>query len=81
MATSDTEIIFDMWDTMKSFIPAKEKMTAAERIIKWCDDYGIQKTDIAEMTEEDKILETAYDRYFADDDEDNLNSDWDEYEE
>jgi|TARA_R110001606_G_scaffold47376_3_gene120591 hypothetical protein len=80
MATNDMEIILDVWDTMKSYIPAKEKMAAAERIIKLCDDNGIRKTDIAEMTDDDKILETAFDRYFIDDDEDDLDNDWDEYE-
>ena len=34
MATSDTEILLDVWDTLKSFIPSKDKMEAAERIIK-----------------------------------------------
>ena len=75
----ETDFIFDMWEAMKPLIPAKDKMEAAERIIKMCDEYGISKEDIQEMIENDKILETAYDRYFVDDDEED--EDWDEYDE
>ena len=81
MATSDTEILLDIWDTLKSFIPSKDKMEAAERIIKIFDEFGISKQDIFEMTEEDKILQTAYDRYFSNDeeyDEDDLETESDE---
>lgn len=75
----ETDFIFDMWEAMKPLIPAKDKMEAAERIIKMCDEYGISKEDIEEMIENDKILETAFDRYFVDDDEED--EDWDEYDE
>ena len=75
----ETDFIFDMWEAMKPLIPAKDKMEAAERIIKMCDEYGISKEDIQEMIENDKILETAFDRYFVDDDEED--EDWDEYDE
>ena len=81
MATGDTEIVLDIWSTLKSFIPAKEKMEAAERLVKICDEFGIRKTEIFEMAEDDKILQTAYDRYFVDDDGDNgWDEEWDEYE-
>ncbi len=80
MVTSDTEILLDMWDTLKSFIPAKDKMEAAERIIKIFDEFGIHKTEISEMTEEDKILQTAFDRYFSNDDEYDEDEEWDEYD-
>ncbi len=80
MATSDTEILLDIWDTLKSFIPSKDKMEAAERIVKIFDEFGIRKTDICEMTEEDKILQTAYDRYFSNDEEYDEDEEWDEYD-
>jgi len=81
MATGDIEILLDVWGTLKSFIPAKEKMEAAERLIKVCDEFGIRKNEIFEMAEDDKILQTAFDRYFADDDsDDEWDDEWDEYE-
>lgn len=77
----ETDFIFEVWEAMKPLIPAKDKMEAAERIIKQCDEYGISKTDLEEMTENDKILETAFDRYFVDDEEEWEDDDaWDDYD-
>ena len=77
----ETDFIFDLWEAMKPLVPAKEKMEAAERIIKMCDEYGISKTDLEDMIENDKILETAFDRYFVDDyDDDADDDDWDDYD-
>lgn len=79
MAAVDAEIVFDIWEAFKPLLPAKERLAAAERLIKLCDDFGFQKSDIAEMVENDKILETGYDIYFQDDvDEDE--DDMDEYD-
>ena len=81
MATGDTEILLDVWDALKSFIPAKDKMESAERLIKILDDHGIRKTEIFEMVDDDKILQTAFDRYFVNDDtDDEWDDEWDEYD-
>jgi hypothetical protein len=80
MAAIETDFIFELWETIKQLVPAKDKLEAAERIIKACDDYGISKIDLEEMIENDKILQAAFDRYFADDFEDE-DDDWDEYDE
>lgn len=80
MASMDTEIVYELWEIVKPVIPAKEKLEVAERIIKLCDDNGFQKDDIEEMVENDKILETAFDRYFVDDYEDEDDDDWDDYD-
>ena len=78
----ETDFIFDLWEAMKPLVTAKDKLEAAERIIKMCDDYGISKTDLQDMIENDKILETAFDRYFVDDyDEDEDDDSWDDYDE
>ena len=76
----ETDFIFDIWDAMKPLIPAKDKLSAAERIIKMCDDYGVSKNDLEEISESDKILETAFDRYFVDDYEDDDDEPDDYYE-
>ena len=77
----ETDFIFDLWDAMKPLIPAKDKMEAAERIIKMCDEFGISKSDLEDMIENDKILETAFDRYFVDDFDEDEDDEWDEYDE
>ena len=82
MAAVDSDVVFDIWEAFKVLVPAKERMNAAERLIKICDDVGFQKEDIAEMAENDKILETAFDIYFQDDyDEDEDDDSWDDYDE
>ena len=79
MAAVDTEIVFEIWEAFKPVVPAKEKLEAAERLIKILDDNGFQKDDISDMVENDKILETAFDRYYVDEDEDEDEDEWDEY--
>lgn len=78
MITVESETIFDIWDAMKPLIPAKDRLEAAERIIKICDEIGMSETDLEDLIENDKILEAAYDRYFeAEDDYDEDEEDWD----
>lgn len=79
MAAVDTEIVFEIWEAFKPVVPAKEKLESAERLIKILDDNGFQKEDISDMVENDKILETAFDRYYVDEDEDEDVDEWDEY--
>ena len=64
MAIIDTEVLFELWFYILRQGFRKGKMEAAERIIKLCDEYGYSKTDIEEMVENDKILETAFDIYY-----------------
>jgi hypothetical protein len=76
MITIEVETIYDIWESMKPLIPAKDKLEAAERIIKICDEIGINKHDIKELTENDRILETAFNRYYEDDEEDEDEDEW-----
>jgi hypothetical protein len=66
MATVDNEFVSDLWDTMVNYIPAKEKLDAAEALIKLCDDFGFTSEDLYDIIDDNKILETAFSRYFAD---------------
>lgn len=76
MASVDNEFVTDMWDTIVSYIPAKEKLDAAEALIKLCDEFGFTKEDLYDIIDDNKILETAFNRYFADDDEDEDEDEW-----
>ncbi len=64
MAAVELETVFELWEKVLPFIPAKDKLEAAETFIKVCDDSGIEQHEIDEFAEGDKILETAVDRYF-----------------
>jgi division protein CdvB (Snf7/Vps24/ESCRT-III family) len=78
MSAITIETIYDIWDAMKSLIPAKDKLEAAERIIKICDEAGIDKQDVEELTDNDKILETAFNRYYIDDEEYDEDDEWED---
>lgn len=66
MASVDNEFVTDLWDTLVSYIPAKEKLDAAEALIKLCDEFGFTEEDLYDIIDDNKILETAFGRYFAD---------------
>ena len=76
MATVDNEFVSDLWDTLVSYIPAKEKLDAAEALIKLCDEFGFTSEDLYDIIDDNKILETAFSRYFADVMEDEEDDDW-----
>ena len=78
MSAITIETIYDIWDAMKPLIPAKDKLEAAERIIKICDEAGIDKQDVEELTDNDKILETAFNRYYIDDEEYDEDDEWED---
>lgn len=78
MASVDNEFIVDLWNTIVSYIPAKEKLDAAEALIKLCDEFGFTEEDLYDIIDDNKILETAFNRYFADafDDDEDEDDDW-----
>ena len=67
MTSVDIETVFEMWEKIKAYSPAKEKLDVAEIFIRTADDVGALKEDVHELVNGDKILEAAYDRYYADD--------------
>lgn len=74
----DAETLYDIWESFKVFIPAKDKLEAGERLIRIADDLGFVEEDYQDLIEHDKILQTAYDRYFEDGYEDDVDE-WDDY--
>ena len=43
MTSIDTETLFELWEKVKEYIPAKDKLDAAETFVKLCDDAGMEK--------------------------------------
>lgn len=76
MASFGIDLIIEMWETTKSVVPAKEKLATAETFIKLFDEYGFTKEDYETICDGDKIMQTAYDRYFEDEEDDD-EDDWD----
>lgn len=68
--------VADIWATLSPYMPAKERLSAAEALIRLCDELGFTEEDFYDMVDDNKVLETAHSRYFADVEEDE--DDWDE---
>jgi len=76
MASIGAIDVADIWATISSYIPAKERLSAAEALIRLCDELGFTEEDFYDMIDDNKILETAHSRHFAEADEEE--EDWDE---
>lgn len=74
-ASVDHEFVLDLWEKMVSYIPAKERLAAAEMLIKVCDDFGFTEQDFYDIIDDNKILEAAHSRYFAEEMEDDYDED------
>lgn len=72
----ESESLIELWETLKSYIPAKDRIEAGEMFIKQCDDLGMSIDDIQVLIDGDEVLEVSLDRFFDEEDEDD-NDDWD----
>lgn len=70
MASLDHSFLPELWDAIMKHVPAKDRLSMAEEIIKLCDEYGFSDVDYGDLCEHSKILEKAYKNYFVVDEED-----------
>ena len=62
--SSEPELLIEMWNALRSYIPQKERMEAALSVINLFDTFG----DIEELKEyvgQDSYLDKALEEYFA----------------
>jgi hypothetical protein len=71
----ESESLYELWETLKGYIPAKDRIEAGEMFIKQCDDLGMSTEEIGELIDGDEVLEVALDRFF-DEEEDDDYDDW-----
>ena len=77
----DISFLHELWDSVKHFIPKKDKLQAAEVLVRVFDD----NADIGEIEENinefDSLMRAAIVSHFeirsVDDDEDDEDGDWD----
>jgi len=72
----EPESLYELWETLVNYIPAKDKIEAGEMFIKQCDDLGLSSEDIELLIDGDLILSTALDRFFEDEEDFNDDEDW-----
>jgi hypothetical protein len=65
----ESESLYELWETLVNYIPAKDKIEAGEMFIKQCDDLGLSSEDIELLIDGDLILSTALDRFFEDEED------------
>jgi len=72
----ESEQLYELWETLISYIPAKDRLEAGEVFIKMLDDLGMSPDDIEVLIDGDNTLQAALDVYFEEEN-DNEDEDWD----
>ena len=67
--TSETELVINIWETFKDFIPASKRADYAVDLIRHCVEYGFEASDLAAIVDEDDDLTEAYELVFEDEPE------------
>ena len=53
---SNTEYLVSMWETVKEYIPAKDRQTAADHVVNELIDLGIDDDDLKELAVDKSML-------------------------
>ena len=72
--SSEPELLIEIWNALRSYIPQKERMEAALSVINLFDTFG----DIEELKEyvgQDSYLDKALEDYLEEDEEDEEDED------
>lgn len=72
----DSELLVEFWETVKEYIPAKDKQTAADHIIINLVDIGIGDEELKELRGLDTFMEHATEEHLEEEFEEEL--EWDE---
>lgn len=69
MKNMETQMLIDVWNLIKSYVPAKDRSIVAEKFVDIAMDNGIEDNDLQEMVGHDDDLDEAI-KYNLDTDED-----------
>jgi hypothetical protein len=72
----ESDLLYELWETLISYIPVKDRLEAGEVFIKMLDDLGMSPDDIEVLIDGDNTLQAALDVYFEEEN-DNDDEDWD----
>ena len=64
--TGESQMIFEIWDAVRDFIPVGKRVEVAELILKAAADAGFEASELASVGDEDGDLEEAYHLVFED---------------
>jgi hypothetical protein len=71
------EIFVEFWTTLKEYIPAKDRQTAADHAVNLLSDSGVSDDVLNALKGTDKYMKNAVIDVIGEDDEDEY-EDWDE---
>ena len=66
---SDTEYLVTMWQTVKEYIPAKDRQSAADHIVNELVDLGIDDNDLKDLAVDKAMLNAIKEHIDVSDDE------------
>ncbi|CAM6054976.1 unnamed protein product [Sphagnum tenellum] len=74
---SDTQLVLDIWEAMRDYLPAAKRTEAAHGLLRAISEYGIESREISSIVDEDNDLEEAYydifhEGEYPDDEDDDL---------
>ena len=55
----EEDSIIEIWNTLKEYIPTKDRQTAADHLVSVPIDLGVSEDAIAKLGEEDKYVEQS----------------------
>jgi hypothetical protein len=67
---SDTEYLVAMWQTVKEYIPAKDRQSAADHVINELVELGIDDNDLEELAVDKSMLTAIKEHINVTEDED-----------
>jgi len=73
----ELESLYELWETLKGYIPGKDRIEAGEMFIKQCDDLGMSVEDIEELIDGDEVLQVSLDKFFDEENDYEDDDDWD----
>lgn len=76
----ETDILSDMWLTVREYIPSKDMQIAADHVINIMADHSISEHELKVFAGADRYLKTALDEYIGEDDNEDSIDEYDEYE-
>lgn len=77
--TNEVEVFLELWDTVRDYIPSKERDVVAETFLSTIVQYGTDHKELEIIADEDRNLHNAYQSLWGSETDDDYGDD--DYEE
>jgi hypothetical protein len=61
----EVELILELWNSVKDFIPAKSRDDVAEEFLSTLTNFGVDSGELSIIAEEDRNLHNAFETLFG----------------